>query len=360
MKVMKIALLGTAALVAASISARADALDSLKATMNDMSIGAVADAPAAAAPATVVTWGGYVRAGVTSAYNSTPLVAPNTSQYFTDVRTYGEIKVTGKTQTAVGEVGADFQIQSAGVQNQIVGNGTIGAVTTDGIHGWWKMTPNLTLGGGTEGTLAKSNYSWDAVATNWWSAWTGGGVFGGIPSGDPAAIQLAYADGPLSFAAQVEDANNANNVSAFGGTARVGYKMDAIGIDLEGGYWGNANAAAAWSFGGGAGYSAGPISFGVAIADAQVYGTGAAYIPGSAFAKFSMSDVARIELGATHDFSTGQGTSGMTTIGAGVYYTPAKQLAFGIEGGTQTGAALATAGNGNGSYSVSLVSQFMF
>ena len=364
MKFLKIALLGTAALAAASVSARADSLDSLKAAMDSLNIGAVADAPAAAAPATVVVWNGFVRAGVTTFYNSI------TPQYATDVRTYGEIKVTAKTETAVGEVGVDFQIQKDGSRNNApLGNGNVGAVTTDGIHGWWKMTPTMTLSGGTMGTLAKSSYSWDANATNWWSAWTGGGVFGGIPNGDPAAVQLAYADGPLSFAAQVEDSSNnpVNNSSAFGVTGKIGYKMDAFGIDIDGGYWGNANpvvagvtGAAAWSIAAGLGYSAGAFSIGAAIADAQIYDTGAAYVPGSAYAKVNMSDVAHIELGATHDFSTGTATSNMTTFGAGLYYTPVKQLAFGIEAGTQTGAAVATAGNGNGSYSASLISQFMF
>ena len=362
MKFLKLALLGTAALAAASVSARADSLDSLKAAMDNLNIGAVADAPAAAAPATSVVWNGFVRAGVTTAYNPTATGVGAAGQYYTDIRTYGEIKVTAKTETAVGEVGVDYQLQaSGGIQDQIVGNGSIGPVSTDGIHGWWKMTPNLTLAGGTEGTLAKSSYSWDANATSWWSASTGGGVFGGIPKGDPAAIQLAYADGPLSFAAQVEDANNWNNSSAFGVTAKVGYKMDAIGFDLEGGYWGNAGplvagttGAAAWSVGGGAGYSAGAFSIGAAIADAQIYDTGAAYVPGSIYAKVNMSDVAHIEMGATHDFSTGQATSGMTTFGGGLYYTPVKQLAFGAEAGYVSGGA------SNGSYTASLISQFMF
>ena len=48
MKVMKLALLGTAALVVASMGARAENLDTLKAQMDSLTLNAVADAPAAA------------------------------------------------------------------------------------------------------------------------------------------------------------------------------------------------------------------------------------------------------------------------------------------------------------------------
>ncbi|MDP8995973.1 MAG: hypothetical protein M3O03_03065 [Pseudomonadota bacterium] len=360
MKFLKLALLGTAALAAASVSARADTLDSLKAAMDNLNIGAVADAPAAAAPATVVVWNGFVRAGVTTFYNGAGI-------YGTDIRTYGEIKVTGKTETAVGEVGVDFQIQKDNSVNTApLGNGNSGAVTTDGIHGWWKMTPNMTLSGGTMGTLAKSSYSWDANATNWWSAPTGGGVWGGIPNGDPAAVQLAYADGPLSFAVQVEDANNSyvvnNSASSFGVTGKVGYKMDAIGFDLNGGYWGNAQGTSpAYSVSGGVGYSAGAFSVGIAAGIDQPYAQAVAFTQtlGSAYAKINLSDVARFEIGATHDFGTSalDGSAGQTTVGAGLYYTPVKQLAFGVEAGYGTGNSFGTVG---GNYTASLISQFMF
>jgi hypothetical protein len=364
MKFLKLALLGTAALAAASVSARADSLDSLKAAMDNLNIGAVADAPAAAAPATTVVWNGFVRAGVTTSYNGAGV-------YATDIRSYGEIKVTAKTETAVGEVGVAYQIQSNGAQTSaaggINGNGTGGPMTTDDISGWWKMTPNMTLTGGYLGTLAKSSYSWDAVATNWWSASTGGGVYGGIPNGDPAAVQLAYADGPLSFAVQVEDSNNVlipnASASAVGVTAKVGYKMDAFGVDLQGGYWGDANGALspAYSVTAGAGYSAGAFSFGVAAGIDQPLLLPVAFTQtlGSAYAKLNLSDVAHLEIGATHDFGTSalDASSGQTTVGGGIYYTPVKQLAFGVEAGYGTGNSFGTVG---GNYTASLISQFMF
>ena len=384
MKFLKLALLGTAALAAASVSARADSLDSLKAAMDNLNIGAVADAPAAAAPATSVVWNGYVRAGVTTSYNSTQVPSlVGSGPYATDVRGYGEIKVTAKTETAVGEVGVAYQIQSNGAQeitnNGIGINGNGNGMSTDDIFGWWKMTPNLTLNGGINGTIAKSSYSWDAVATNWWSAWTGGGVNYSPLNNDPAFVNLAYADGPLSAAFGIEDSNNNNGSSAVGVVGKIGYKMDAIGFDLQGGYWGNAGSevlpagnSPQWAISAGAGYSAGALNIGAAIGTEEQWQTGATYTPGSIYAKVNMSDVAHIELGATHDFSNdaNDGLAGATTFGGGIYYTPVKQLALGIEGGYQTGGAAAGTltsggvseiiGNGNGSYSASIVSQFMF
>jgi len=369
MKFLKLALLGTAALAAASVSARADSLDSLKAAMDSLNISAAADAPAAAAPSTSVVWTGYVRAGVTTSYNGAGV-------YATDIRSYGEIKVTAKTETAVGEVGVAYQIQNNNTQTAAVntagevginGNGSNGAISTDDISGWWKMTPNMTLSGGFIGTLAKSSYSWDAVATNWWSASTGGGVYGGIPNGDPAQVQLAYADGPLSFAVAVEDSNNDLTVnasaSAVGVTGKLGYKMDAFGVDLQGGYWGDAvgGLSPAYSITAGAGYSAGAFSVGVAAGIDQPLFQPVAFTQtlGSAYAKLNLSDVAHLEIGATHDFGTSalDASSGQTTVGGGIYYTPVKQLAFGVEAGYGTGNSLGTVG---GNYTASLISQFMF
>jgi len=360
MNVFKIALLGSAALVAASVGARADSLEALKSSMNDLTIGAVADAPAAAAPATVIAWSGRVRAGVVTQYN-----APNasTGQYRTDIVANTGLYWSATTQTAVGEVGVGGGIvggaaagATPGINNGYLGGNAV--VTTDGFSGWWKMTPNLTFRGGLLGNLSKSSYSWDAAATNWYAAKTGGGIAASTLSGDPAAVQLAYADGPLGFAVQVEDSNNGlgtaalGNNSAFGVTAKASYKMDALGFDLAGGYWGDAwSNLPGWSVSGGLGYSAGPFSVGAAIGTGVRIGTTTTYTPGSAYAKLGLSDSARIEMGVTRDFATG---ANVTTFGGGIYYSPAKQITLGAEAGyVANGAA-------DGSYSAALISAFTF
>ncbi len=73
-------------------------------------------------------------------------------------------------------------------------------VQTDGYWGWWKMTPELTLGGGVDGSLANSSNAFDNRCS---CAYIGtGGAFG---HGDPTQIRLSYASGPISFAVALED-----------------------------------------------------------------------------------------------------------------------------------------------------------
>jgi len=356
MKAIKIALLGTAALVAVSVSARAESLDALKASMNDLTIGAVADAPAAAAPAAVVAWSGRTRAAVVAFYN--PTAAAPYGNYGVNILANGHLDWTATTQTAVGEVGVvGSAAYGVATGNALVNNGYNGGnsgLSADGFNAYWKMTPTTKLVIGNLGNLSKSGYSWDAIAANWFAGKTGGGVTASQLSGDPAAIQLAYADGPLGFAVQVEDGNNnvATSASAFGLSAKIGYKMDAFGIDLNGGYWGDAvTNLPGWSVSAGLGYSAGPLGFGASFGTGTIIGTSTTYTPGSAYAKLGLSDSARIEMGVTRDFATG---ANVTTFGGGIYYSPVKQLTFGAEAGYVSNGA------NNGAYSAGLVSAFTF
>ena len=394
MKAMKLALLGTAALAAASVSARADSTSDLKAqiealnarvasletapavpagysmvsftkegTNHIITIMPSADAPAAAA--TVVSWTGWVKAGVgavglgNGAVASTVATAANFNiNSGVDVRTQAEVVAHAKTDTAVGEIGATIALETAGQTNTAFGwNGGNGAVTTDGFSGYWKLTPNVKLTGGILGNLSKTSYSWDGVATNNMFGGTGGSILAtntGNP-GDPAAIQLAYADGPLSFAVQVEDGNNtAVSASAFGASAKIGYAMDIVSMDIGAGVWGStiAGQQTSWAVSAGVKGAFSGIQVGMA-AGTGVNSTGVATTPGSIWAKANLSDVASIELGATHEFVA---AGNQTVIGAGIYYTPVAQLNVGLEGAyTMTGAA-----TGNGAYSAGLVTVFKF
>ena len=392
MKAMKIALLGTAALAAASVSARADSTSDLKAQIEALNarvatlettpampagyqmvsfskdedgrhvitIMPTADAPAAAA--TVVSWSGYVKTaiGAVGAGNGavlfTPAVGagPNSA---VDILTKAGFNVTGKTDTAVGEVGASISVQSSAqtyTSGLAAGNGGNGAISTDGFSGWWKMTPNLTVTGGILGTLSNSSYSWDAVASTYFFAKTGGAVESKIQgTGDPAALKLSYADGPLSFAIQVEDSNNtAGNASAFGGSAKIGYSMDMLSMDVGGGVWGNAAGGTAWAVSTGIKGSFSGIDVGVA-AGTGADAAGVASTLGSAWAIAKLSDSVSLELGAKHEFA---GSFNQTDFGAGIYYSPVKQLVVGLEGGYTSTAAP----TGNGSYGVGLITAFKF
>jgi len=397
MKAMKLALLGTAALAAASVSARADSTSDLKAqiealnarvasletapavpagysmvsftkegTNHIITIMPSADAPAAAA--TVVSWTGWVKAGVGAVgAGSGTAVLSGTINSAVDVRTQAEVVAHAKTDTAVGEIGATIALESAGGTNTAGGwNGGNGSVTTDGFSGYWKLTPNVKLTGGILGNLSKTSYSWDGVATNNMFGGTGGSIlgtaYGTAPfnnPGDPAAIQLAYADGPLSFAVQVEDSNNFGpSASAFGASAKIGYSMDVISMDLGAGIWGNANTTApntsssAWAVSGGIKGAFSGIQVGIAAGTGSDF-AGVTHTPGSIWAKANLSDVASIELGATHEFSV---AGNATVIGTGIYYTPVAQLSVGLEG-SYTMTSLAA---GNGAYSAGLVTVFKF
>jgi len=355
MKVMKLALLGTAALVVASMGARAENLDTLKAQMDSLTLNAVADAPAAAT--TSVTWTGWVRGGIATEYSGATL-----NRYTTDIIARGEIVVVGKTDTAVGEVGAKVALETSG-QTDTPGiyNGGNGAVTTDGFSGWWKLTPNVTMSVGILGNLSKSGYSYDAICTCWYNG-SGGGINASGYSGDPAAVQLAYADGPLSFAVQVEDANNSGNNSAFGASAKIGYKADMFGIDLNGGYWGNTLGDAAWSASVGLGATFNPVSLGVVVGTGHTLGfaTGFDYTKAGGFAKLALGDTSRLELGIEHDFGSAAAdtAAGQTFFGGGVYYSPVKQITIGAEAGYTGGGT--SVGNNNGAYAADLVTVFSF
>jgi len=356
MKVMKLALLGTAALVVASVGARAENLDGLKAQMNSLTLNAVADAPAAAT--TTVSWSGYVRAGIVTGYTGNPA-----GLYATDIRAKAGFNVTGKTDTAVGEVGVSISTQaddtSGGFGAYNHANPTI---HTDGFSGWWKLTPNVTLTGGVLGTLSKSSYSFDAVCTCAFNDANGAvasGVYGG---GDPAAMKLSYADGPLGFAIQVEDANNFGNTSAFGASGKVSYSGDMFGVDVGAGYWGNANPAqqAAWAVTAGVGGKFGMFSLGVAGGMGSGIGATDDYTKVSGYAKASLSDSAGIELGVTHQWDTQLTNADYTEFDAGLYYTPVKQLTIGLEGmynSAGTGAGVPVV---DGSYTGALFTVFRF
>ena len=352
MNVMKLALLGTAALAVASVGARAENLDGLKAQMNSLTLNAAADAPAAAT--TTISWSGYVRAAVVTGYTGNPAGA-----YATDIRAKAGFNVTGKTDTAVGEVGVSISTQAAtaGFGAYNVANPVI---QTDGFSGWWKLTPNVTLTGGVLGTLSKSGYSYDAVCTCAYIDGNGAvasGVYGG---GDPAAFKLSYADGPLGFAIQVEDANNSANASAFGASGKVSYAGDMFGVDVNGGYWGNAIAGgqAAWAATAGIGGKFGMFSLGVAGGLGSGIGLTDDYTKVSGYAKASLSDSAGIELGVTHQWNTQLTNADYTEFDAGIYYTPVKQLTIGLEGEYHSsGAASAVV---DGSYTGALYTVFRF
>ncbi len=369
MKILNLALLGTAALVAASITARADDLATLKAQMD--AISPVADAPIAA-PTASIAWSGYVRAAIETTYDTTRAAG---NQYATDIVTRAKLKVVGKTDTAVGQVGVEIQMRAVDNDNSFATNVGNGVLQTDGYYGWWKLTPNLTLSAGIanpikKGTLASNTFSFDFNCACYYADDPWGAIVNApqvktplenSSKANPAQIGLTYADGPLTVAMAVEDSNNSGNNSAIGGSAKALYKTDSFGVDLSGGYWGNAAAAgvASWGVSAGAGVNFAPFKLGASVG---VGNSGNFLVPAfdytvaTAYALVNIGDSAALEVGAVHDFGTAGSDvrAGATEYMAGIYYNPVKQLTLGAEGSFQSG------GKADQSYTAALVTVFRF
>jgi hypothetical protein len=381
MNILKIALLGTAAVAAVSVSARADNLSDLKAQIEMLnarvatletapvvpagfamvaiskgsiavpggqfkdfahdgtmiSILPTADAPAAAS--TVVVWTGYVKAAVVYSSNGATPVANS----YIDLESKSGLNVTGKTDTAVGEVGVSYSISSGfnfkGVSyggHAFDGDWNAGAVTiaTDGIKGWWKLTPNVSLLAGQFGSLSGNGKGFDGKASGNFGGGDANGSYGTPIYGDPVQMQLAYSDGPIGFAVAVEDSDNkAPNLSAFGFAAEATYAGDMFSAELNAGAYGTTVVGneTAWTVNAGVTTNLGDLaSLSVAAGIGSGTGTTDNYTKASAFLNVKLGDSAHAELGISEKWNT-QAANNTTAVGGGVYYTPVSQLTLGLE-----------------------------
>jgi opacity protein-like surface antigen len=391
---IKLALLGTATLAALTMSARADDLSDLKAQiealngrisqleatptvpagykllsvsetdaiivpgyLNDKEFGdkatnigitPTADVP----PSTNFQWTGFVRAGVvyrdrsasTTTVTTTPALPPllptivpvtvATSEESIDVVSRAGLKFVGSSDTAVGEVGIRIAllatVESLGGSNRTHDE----SVATDGYWGWWKITPELTLSGGVDGTLANSSNLFDNRCTCAYIKT--GGAFG---HEDPTQIRLAYESGPISFAIAVEDEANAGNQSALGFAGEMKYTGDSLGFDLNAGYWDSKSAAtnasdAAWTVNVGANMSLGDMAnlgLGVGMGENKhLAGNADSYAKAGLYLDVALGDHVNAEFGAT--YTDYKGNSSDYTVAGGLYYAPVEQLTIGMEG----------------------------
>ncbi len=433
MNAIKIALLGTAALAAVSVSARADDLADLKAQIealngrisqleaspsvpagyqllsvgygpaivipsldidkNDLAmVHTIGIMPTADVPAsTVVTWTGGVRVALVyrntnpsntfdgldgpdaDLLNDELVIRPTVKTV--DLVSRAFLKVVGTTDTAVGEVGARVAMvaDSAGRGKLNRGNSSL---STDGYWGWWKITPELTLGGGVDGSLAGNGQGFDGKCS---CNYTGDGSGGYGHAGDPTQIRLSYASGPISFAIALEDEQRSDpdqsNKDAFGVAGEFKWAGDSYGFELNAGYWGGSDddkivndtvlpvlvngltaTEAAWTINAGANVGLGDIAnLSVAAGvgeDSHLNGNADRFSKASAFLGFTLSDSVTAELGVSHKWV--KGNADTSAAGIGLYYTPVSQLTIGLEGawkstkgnvtasGTQVDAALLT------------------
>ncbi|MGH6855614.1 MAG: hypothetical protein ACREDN_09365, partial [Aestuariivirga sp.] len=284
MKMMKLALLGGAALAVSAIGAQADDLSTLKAEIEALNArvaqleatpsvptgyslmtyskgdatvvpGAPTDyyitkgysdtahvigvLPAAdAPPSTTIEWSGYVYAIV--AYTDYDYFYVNgDGESKTSVFTRAQLKVVGKTDTAVGEVGVRVQLraQRGGVEgdSEFFGNE---------YWGWWAMTPELTLGGGYSGSLGNIGYGMDGACNCWWTDWfsssgssyRNGSFDGSYDPGDAQQIRLSWASGPIGIAIALEESDAAGSSFGPGDLAVAGqvtYSGDVISGEIS-------------------------------------------------------------------------------------------------------------------------------
>lgn len=314
MNAIKFALLGTAALVAVSASARAEDLSALKADMEAMNAStavAVADVPAS----TTVVWAGTVKAAVYYADNNAHVAAAPLAAIAEDISIDGnvELNVTGTTETSVGEVGASARFNQSWDGHTVAGN----AVEITRGYGWWKITPDVKFWGGKAGGNGGIGHGLDICSCNFAGA---GGATGGTDSAEQ--FGLSYTSGPASVAVAIEH----HDAGDFIGAVDINWAGDSFSAELAG-FAGEHNGVDVWQVGIGATASMDMFTLSAAAGYGEV--GGADYLNASLFARAALSDSVSAEIGVGYMDPAGPGDQ--IDIAGGVYWSPASQLTIGAE-----------------------------
>jgi hypothetical protein len=383
MKTMKVALLATAALAAVSVSARADDTAAIKAQLEalnariaqleaspaapvgyslltisegqatkvpglDVSHGTlpgygddtatiIGVMPTADAPAsTTIEWSGYVRA----------IVAHIDYGYDggdgdTHIGTRAQLKVVGKTDTAVGEVGARIQLRADGhgvdPDPHFYGNE---------YWGWWAMTPEVTFGGGFSGSLGNISYGVDGSCTCYGTDWFTAehrdedNINVGTNPGDVTQIRLSWGSGPMTAAIALEDSDYDGGSGNMGVAGEIKYAGDSFSGEISGVFYEHDNSAGAlidpgqseegWQVGAGVGFALGEmVSLSAAGAIGEEPSKGD-YWSASALVGFTLTDSVRMEAGASYVEYDDINVEVWEAL-AGIYYEPVSQLTLGLE-----------------------------
>jgi hypothetical protein len=377
MKTMKVALLATAALAAVSVSARADDTAAIKAQLealtariaqletspavpvgyslltvtegqatkvpgldgsNKMLPGygdtatIIGILPTADAPATTsIEWSGYVRAIV-----GRPDYGYDDGDTEWHVGTRAQLKVTGKTDTAVGEVGARIQLRAEGggvdIDPDFFGNE---------YWGWWAMTPEITFGGGFSGSLGNIGYGVDGACscygTDWFTAEQRDedNINVGTNPGDATQVRLSWASGPISAAIALEDSDYDGGDGDMGAAAEIKYAGDTISGEISGIWYEHDDVDSVfddtgWQIGAGLGFALGDMANLSGAASMGEEPTKGDYWNASVLLGVTLTDSARVEAGvsyADYDDIDVQVTEAIV----GVYYEPVSQLTLGLE-----------------------------
>jgi hypothetical protein len=373
MNMFKMALLGGAALAVSAAGAQADDLEALKAQIESLnarvasmeaapsvpagySLLTVADAkatnvpgmtaqenasfggdvtvisvlPTADAPAgATIEWSGYVRAAIalSSVDFDDPLLNDTDSA---DIFARGRLNMTARTDTAVGEVGVRLRIEGNG--EGIDPGGGFLDVDMPIAWGWWAMTPELTLGGGFQGTLGYvSAYDSCAVCA----------TIDNAPvyfTGDTSQLRLTYASGPLSMAIALEDASHYSNPwggseNDFGVAGEIAYAGDAFNAEISALWHGTDNGGItddSYQIGLGLGFNLGDMANILMSVAAGQTNFGDEYVHASILGHMNLSDEVFAELALGVAEGDGAVVDALGVMG-GVYYAPVSQLTLGLE-----------------------------
>jgi hypothetical protein len=171
-----------------------------------------------------------------------------------DVKVRGRIFIKGKADTAVGEVGGYFRLQASGGGNFSDYDST---TVMNKAYGWWKFAPNWELMAGYNDNTGALQVGWD------WLAATGPTASFGPSNINNEQMRLTYTSGPVSFAISLEDPDydtsyqnptaffldNDNSVPAI--EAYLMYSSDAFTAQLAGLYQISDETNDDWAIGGG-------------------------------------------------------------------------------------------------------------
>jgi len=362
MKMIKMALLGGAALAVTTAGARADDLADLKAQVEALNARVAQMEAAPAVPAgyslmtvsegnstvvpgnelsardaasygskatiigvmptadmpagTTIEWSGFARAAIVY-YD---MNNDGTDADY-DVPARGQLKVVGKTDTAVGEVGVRIQLRV----DEADFRDTKGTFVSNEYWGWWAMTPELTLGGGYTGSLGNIGYGYDGACNCYYTD----NADVAMNPGDAYQMRLSWASGPFSFGVALEDdtVNGGTDFNGLAGAGEIKYSGDMFNAEVSG-YVGDDDR---WRAGGGIGFALGDfasISGGAQIGDK---GKNDDFWTATVLASFNLSDAIHAEAAYGHtDYS--DRNYNVDAVLAGIYYEPVDQLTVGLEG----------------------------
>ncbi len=297
--------------------------------VNTISVLPTADAPAAA----VIEWSGLVRAILGYVSTETDFDDPRLADTDDDdlsVYGRGRLNMTARTDTAVGEVGVRLRLEGNGstVDNDY-------PVEMEIAWGWWAMTPELTLGGGYNGSLGSIGFGYDGACTCHFI--DNANVY--EREGDATQMRLSYASGPFSAGIALEDGSDGDDpgigeLEGVGEALRVAgeiaYAGDTFSGEISGLYVDDSAGNDGYNVGIGLGFSLDPVALSMAAGIGNTVPGDADYWFVNALASMNLSDEIHAELGAGYkNYEDGDVT--VMGIMAGIYYQPVDQLTIGLE-----------------------------